>query len=146
MIQEAIDQIDEAIILVDFNDEKELGEALFREGMLSFEIPEELESFIDWEAIGRNYTTGGEGSYPFRCLKTKGCGEMSVYGLNGKISTKELHDEIIRIINGKGGRFRIRKLRRLSSTDSESNFHKSIMFVGLCGNSSPKSSKRVKVK
>jgi hypothetical protein len=49
----------EAIIIDDVDDERDLGEALFREGLLPFEIPSELESFIDWVAIGRNCTTGG---------------------------------------------------------------------------------------
>lgn len=50
-IEEAIEMIDEAIVLDDVSNEKDLGEALHFDGLLGMEIPERLESFIDWEAI-----------------------------------------------------------------------------------------------
>lgn len=59
-IEEALEQINEAIVLEDVNNEKDLGEVLHREGILGMHIPDELESFIDFEAIGRDYITGGD--------------------------------------------------------------------------------------
>ena len=62
-INTAIEQFDDYILYEDVSNHEELGEYFFEQGLIGFEIPNDLARYFDFEAYGRNVDLGGQGMF-----------------------------------------------------------------------------------